>query len=265
MSGPARTPDSTFWVHRADVEGERLRLSAAESRHLLRVFRAAPGAAFEAVDGEGLLYRCVLESAADGIAVGHIESRIENSGELPAPITLLVGVPDLPQVETIVSLAVPLGATSIDFLVTARSGGRALSGARLERLERIARSALKQSRRTRMPTIRSSGALEAGLEGIDPSGVRFLADPQGGPPPNATGERLSAAQPAVIVAVGPPGGFLQGEVALLRDHRFVPISLGPSRLKTSTALLALLAAARNLLLSSGLPRVDKTGLSGYLQ
>jgi 16S rRNA (uracil1498-N3)-methyltransferase len=259
VSGPARTPDSAFWVDRADVEGERLRLSTAESRHLLRVFRAAPGAVFEAVDGEGLLYRCVLESAADGIAVGRIESRIENSGELPVPITLLVGIPDLPQVETIVSLAVPLGATAIDFLTTARSGGRALSGARLGRLQRIARSALKQSRRTRLPSIRSSEGLENGLGGMDPSAARFLADPEGASLQGPDLKPSNIAQPSVILAVGPPGGFLSEEVALLRGHRFVPISLGPSRLRTSTALLALLVMARNLLLSSGLPRVDKTG------
>lgn len=265
MSGPARTPDSAFWVDRAAVAGERLRLSASESRHLLRVFRAVAGTSFEAVDGEGILYRCVLEGADDGIAVGRIESRVENSGEMAASITLLAGLPDLPQVEAIVALGVPLGATAIDFVATGRSSGRALSAARLERLERIARSALKQSGRTRMPAIRSSERLELALGESDAPGARLLADPGGGPLRTIAPGPSDQVQVSVILAVGPPGGFLREESGLLLDRGFALISLGPSRLKTSTALLALLAAARNLLLSSGLARVDKTGLSGYLQ
>lgn len=264
MTGPARTPDSAFWVDRAEVEGERLRLSAAESRHLLRVFRAVPGTPFEAVDGEGLLYRCVLESAGDGTAVGRVQSRIQNSGELPAAITLLAGVPDLPQIETIVSLAVPLGATAIDFVTTRRSAGRALSAARLERLERIARSGLKQSRRSRMPSIRSSDGLEAALSELDAAPTRFLADPSGEPLAPIPADLADPSQANVVLAVGPPGGFLREEVDLLRDHHFIYISLGPSRLRTSTALLALLAATRNLMLSRGLGRIDKSDLSGYL-
>jgi 16S rRNA (uracil1498-N3)-methyltransferase len=265
MSGPARTPDSAFWVDRPDVDGDRLRLSAPESRHLLRVFRAVAGTPFEAVDGQGTLYRCLLDGADDGVAVGRIESRVENSGEMAASITLLAGLPDLPQVETIVALAVPLGATAIDFVATGRSSGRALSKARLERLERIARSALKQSRRTRMPAIRSSERLELALGESDAPGARFLADPDGEPLRTIDPGPPGQAQVSVILTVGPPGGFLREESDLLRARGFAPISIGPSRLRTSTALLALLAAARNLLLSSGLGRVDKTGLSGYLQ
>lgn len=265
MKGPARTPDSAFWVDRADVEGDRLRLSAAESRHLLRVFRAAPGASFEAIDGEGILYRCVLESASDGIAAGRIESRVENAGELAAKLIVLAGLPDLPQVETIVSLAVPLGATAIDFVATGRSDRGALPPARIERLGRIARSALKQSRRTRLPLLRSSEGLEAASRLLPEGSTRFLAEPGGAFMSKALREADQVANLQIVMAVGPPGGFLRDETALLQDRGFAPISLGPSRLTTSTAVLVLLATTRNLILASGLGPVDKTGPPGYLQ
>lgn len=271
MPRPARTPDTAFWVDRADVEegSGRLRLSADESRHLLRVFRAAPGTPFEAVDGLGVLYRCVLESQGqDGAAVGRIESRREEAGELPFGIAVLVGLPDLSQAETIVDQAVALGAARIDFAVTARSGPGPLSRTRLERLERIARSALKQSRRTRLPVVLSSGdvrsALGSALAAAPGTRFRLLADPGGEPPrePAGVGD-VHSSQPSILLAVGPPGGYSPEERELLLHEDFLPISLGPSRLTTSTAAVALLVAARNLMTSMGLARVDKTDVSGY--
>src|SRR5512140_111563 len=174
MSRPARTPDTTFWVDPAEVAGDRLRLDDSESRHLLRVFRAMPGTPFEAVDGEGRLYRCVLESDARGTATGRIESVVENAGELPFAITVVAGLPDSQQAETLVELGVPLGVARIDLVVTARSGREALSAARLERLDRIARSALKQSRRTRLPVLASSKGLREALESLSGKEGMFL-------------------------------------------------------------------------------------------
>ena len=266
MKGAARTPDTAFWVDRADVDGVRLRLSASESRHLLRVFRAAPGTPFEAVDGEGILYRCVLETDSGGIAAGRIESRTEDAGELGVAITVLAGIPDLPQIETIVSLAVPLGATAIDFVATGHSGRGGLAEARLDRLARIARSALKQSRRTRLPALRSSRSLEEASQEIPADSMRLIADPRGEPLRAEHAQAMAVgSQPHVIMAVGPPGGFLRQEGEFLAARTFRPISLGPSRLTTSAAVLALLGAARNLMLTTGLGRVDKTGAPGYLQ
>lgn len=282
----ARTPDTPFWVEPDDVDlaAHRLELGGDESHHLLHVFRAAPGTLFDAIDGRGFLYHCVLEEGAAraaGAAVGRIESREDNSGELPVSLALLVGLPDFAQVETIVEHAVPLGATIIDFAVVARSGRDPLPPGRLDRMLRIARSSLKQSRRTRLPILRSSDGLERALEGLESGqlgGVsggsgeglarqvvaRLMADPMGDPVISLPSDLGQSPQSTVIMAVGPPGGFLESEWALLRSRQFASISLGPSRLSTSTASLAVLASVRNLLLASGFHRVDKNGLSGYL-
>jgi 16S rRNA (uracil1498-N3)-methyltransferase len=279
----ARTPDSPFWVEPEDVDlaEQQLKLGPDESHHLLHVFRAAPGTPFDAIDGRGSLFHCVLEKGTARAATARIESREENSGELPFSLELLVGLPDLPQAESIVEHAVPLGATVIDFVAVARSGREALPAARLERMLRIARSALKQSRRTRLPVLRSSDGLERALEGSESGGAsaaspgpdegpggpviaRLMADPMGDFEIPLPSDVIQTTKATVIMAVGPPGGFLEEEWALLRNRQFASISLGPSRLSTSTATLAILGAVRNLLLASGFHRVDKNGLPGYL-
>jgi 16S rRNA (uracil1498-N3)-methyltransferase len=256
MARPGRVPDSPFWVEpqSVDAAGSRLRLSLEESHHLLHVFRAVAGTSFEAIDGAGTLYRCVLESADGGTVVGRIESFEVDARELPAAVALLVGLPDFGQAEAVVEHAVPLGATSIDFVAAVRSGRDAFSPARLERLERLSRSALKQSRRTRQPTLRSSRTLEEALAAAGPATMRFVADPVGDEVLSMPRPANADAQLSVALAVGPPGGFLQEEAGLLHASGYRPISLGPSRLTTSTASITLLSLARNLLLTSRLPR-----------
>lgn len=242
--GKARRPDTPFWVDRAEVAGDLLRLDAEESHHLLHVHRAPIGAPFQAVDGEGTLYECTLESLDRRSAVGRVLERRAEVGELKRPIHLLVGLPDWGSVEQLVGLAVPLGVRALDFVRCGRSEGRAPGNQRLARLTRIARAGVKQSRRTRLPELRFSGSLGEAL-GPTPHGTRIVADPEGKTWGPETGDNI---QLAVILAVGPPGGFTEGEARLLSGEGFLPISLGPNRLLTETAALCLLSIARNHLL-----------------
>jgi 16S rRNA (uracil1498-N3)-methyltransferase len=238
-----RSPDTVFWVDPSAVRGDRVTLDPEESHHLLRVHRAAVGAAFTAVDGAGGTYECLLDSSEGGIAVGTVTRRSVGSGELSLPVALLVGLPDAGQAEAVVAHAVPLGAATIDFVACARSGRPALGPTRTDRLSRIAISALKQSRRSRLPAIRSSASLRAALTLLG-DGSRYLADPAA---PSRFRSTRAELQGHISLAVGPPGGFTPEEAELLREADFRPISLGESRLTTDVAAISLLAVVRNLL------------------
>ena len=238
-----RLPDTPFWVEPESVGPEHLKLSPEESHHLLRVHRAKPGTPFEATDGRGGFFECVLESEERRSVVGRILSRHERRGELPRAIQLLVGLPDVRAVERVVEHGVPLGLTAIDFAVCEHSERSALGAARISRLERIARAALKQSRRSVLPSILSSPSLAQGVEALA-AGARFLADPDG---ERFTGELGKDSQVPIQIAVGPPGGFDASERRLLLEADFSPISLGPSRLTTETACVASISLLRNAL------------------
>jgi len=246
-----RLPDTPFWVEPDSVGSDRLELTPEESHHLLHVHRAKPGAPFQATDGAGGFYECVLESVNRRAAVGRIVERREGAGELSRPIEILVGMPDRRAIEQIIEHTVPLGVTALDFVVCERSGpGATMSPQRLVRLARVAKAALKQSRRSRLPKLGSSPSLEAALGGTSDAGAvpgawrRFLADPDGKPFPPG---RIQSTKAAIQLAVGPPGGFSEGERQLLIQSGFSPISLGPTRLTTETAALALIGLVRNCL------------------
>jgi 16S rRNA (uracil1498-N3)-methyltransferase len=200
------------------------------------------------VDGAGKSYRCVLESVDRGVAVGRVLESRALAGEIPARITLLVGLPAPGAAEAVVTYGVPLGASVIDLVACERSGRPALSAGRLERLDRLARSALKQSRRSCLTVVRSSASVGAALDLLGP-GPRLRADPAGEVPRQVA---LTGIEGEISIAVGPPGGFDLREAAQLVDAGFRSISLGPSRLATDAAAIALLTHARNALLLSGL-------------
>jgi 16S rRNA (uracil1498-N3)-methyltransferase len=237
----ARRPDTTFWVEPRAVRGDGLTLDREESRHLLRVHRAHPGTPFEAVDGEGSTFHCVLESAEDGLARGRVERVERDRGELRVTLHLLVGIPEPGAAESLVEHAVPLGASLLDFVACERSGRPALGPARLDRLSRLARSGVKQSKRSRLPALRSSDSLASAVSAA-PMGLRLAADTGGG---GLHIDSHEPGQPAVTLAIGPPGGFSDPELRVLREGGFQLISLGPNRLTSQTAAVALLALCRN--------------------
>ncbi len=238
-----RVPDTPFWVDPESVAQDHLTLSHEESHHLVRVHRAREGTPFEAIDGLGNLYRCAVRSLLRRAVVGAILDRTREVGELRQGIELLVGMPDWRPVEEIVTHGVPLGVTSFDF-VRCEHGSRIVLGAqRLTRLDRMARAGLKQSRRTRLPRIGSSASLREAV-GSASGAIRLVAHPGGAA---LAAERAQVIQGPLTLAVGPPGAFSSEEYYFLRAERFLPISLGPSRLATETAAIALVSLARNVL------------------
>jgi 16S rRNA (uracil1498-N3)-methyltransferase len=241
-----RHPDTPFWVESESVGSDRLTLSPEESHHLLHVHRARAGTPFEATDGEGHFFDCVLESVERRSAVARILKRRSDVGELRISLAILVGMPDWRAMEQIVAHGVPLGVTVFDFVACDRSAGDALSPQKLERLGRIARAALKQSRRSFLPAIGSSPSLASSVRMLEKS-MRYFADPGSEDRVAATASLPKTTEEAISLAVGPPGGFTEEERRVLLGGHFAPISLGPSRLTTETATLALISLARNTL------------------
>jgi 16S rRNA (uracil1498-N3)-methyltransferase len=77
----------------------------------------------------------------------------------------------------------------------------------------------------------------------DSAGLRLLLSPHG-QRALLSDPRLSMLPPdaAIALAVGPEGGFGDGELALAGQHGFEFCGLGPRVLRTETAALAALAA-----------------------
>jgi 16S rRNA (uracil1498-N3)-methyltransferase len=145
---------------------------------------------------------------------------------------------NLDRMEWFVEKAVEIGVERITFLRCARSERREL---KLERLEKIAISALKQSGQTWLPQLDELTDFAAFVATVSPE-TTFIAHLE-------EGERTALAQvagagPGCCVLIGPEGDFTPGEIALALEKGIRPVTLGASRLRTETAALAAVFTAQ---------------------
>ena len=207
-------------------------LSEEESKHAVRVLRLAMGDAVELLDGRGGHYQAEIAEANPKrcqLRITHHET------VAPRPYFAHVAVAptkNLDRMEWFVEKAVEIGVERISFLRCARSERREL---KLERLEKIAISALKQSGQAWLPQLDEMQDFAAFVAEVMPN-TTFIAHLE-------EGERTALAQvagtgPGCCVLIGPEGDFTPQEIALALAKGILPVTLGNSRLRTETAALA---------------------------
>jgi len=102
-----------------------------------------------------------------------------------------------------------------------------------EHLQKIAISAMKQSRQYFLPEIKDVVSLEEWLLGTSQqSGVKFLAHPRWEQSEKINTSRLSE---KFFIAVGPEGGFHPDEISHAGQVGFELLPLGQTILRTETA------------------------------
>ena len=207
-------------------------LSEEESKHAVRVLRLNEGDAIDLLDGRGGLYTATVAAANPK----RCQLRITHHETVPPrPYFTHVAVAptkNLDRMEWFVEKAVEIGVERISFLRCARSERREL---KLERLEKIAISALKQSGQAWLPQLDELVDFSAFVDGII-SETAFIAHLEAGERTDLA--QVVAAQPSCCVLIGPEGDFTPAEIALALSKGLRPVTLGTSRLRTETAALA---------------------------
>lgn len=214
--------------------GQRVSLDENETHHL-RVRRARDQETVEILDGAGLRGTGHLLQAGKKWTV---EIRAVEREERPPELTLAVAASDRERFSWMVEKSVELGVTRIIPLETARSATVAtrLKAAHLSRLRRSALEAIKQCGASWSPSVEETVSLPEFIR-KPLSGARWLADPEGNPPP------VSLDRGPVTAVIGPEGGLTDGEREALLAAGYQPVALGSHTLRFETAALAAAAAA----------------------
>lgn len=211
---------------------------ADEARHAVKALRLRVGDGLRWVDGAGGRFAGRLRAVTPRGMTAVADTR---EVESPGPeLTLGVGaLHDASRLEWLVEKAVELGVTQVAVLRTERVGR---SRHRIARLLSRALAAMKQSGRSRLPTV--------GEEDFEPfvaraeTPVRLVAhcDPTRDRSPLALVPN-GLLQRGCTALIGPEGDFTLGEIERAAGAGFREISLGSARLRTETAAIAVLAAA----------------------
>lgn len=217
--------------------GAPLAIEGTALRHL-RALRLAPGDRLVVFDGRGaereVQVRAIGTHRIDAVEVA-ADTRTRESGlALVLCPALLKGA----KMDFVVEKATELGVHRIAPIVTRHGVGRR---ADVERWRRLSTAAAMQSGRTRIPEIDPPASFAVRV--AEPWPERRIICWEG-----ETATRLRDLPPradAVVLFVGPEGGFAAAEVELARTHGFVPISLGQRILRAETAAVAATALAQH--------------------
>lgn len=218
--------------HATDLGPDLVSLPDEEAHHAVHVLRIQPGSRILLADGRGTTALAdVLEAGKRGCVVS-VTERTTHAAERSARIHIAVApTKQNDRSEWFVEKAVEIGVDRITPLVTARTERSKL---RIDRLDRVAISAMKQSQRAWLPTIDELTPLDELLQRELPT-QRYFGWCEGEHTSLMHGYSGHADS---LVLVGPEGDFTNTEADALRERHFKAVSLGSARLRTETAALA---------------------------
>jgi 16S rRNA (uracil1498-N3)-methyltransferase len=220
-----------FYCPAPPVDG-RLILEGDEARHLIRVRRVEQGETVELFDGRGTAYRAEVSALGRDRVDLTILGFAPSGRRAACRLTLASAVPKGDRFDWLVEKATELGVARLIPLVTERSVVDPRS-AKLDRLRRVVIEAAKQCHRDVLMDL-DPPTPWARLVSSVAMGVKLLAHPGGMPAASSGVARGSSA----ILAIGPEGGFTDGEVERAVGAGWRTVDLGPTILRVETAGLA---------------------------
>jgi 16S rRNA (uracil1498-N3)-methyltransferase len=215
-----------FYAPEITAQSKEYTLSEEESKHSIRVLRLKTGSQVELLNGKGI-------SALAEIEDDHPKKcrlRILSSEFYPPASEeihlALAPTKNMDRMEWLMEKATEIGLSKLTFLKCDHNERGQL---KLERLEKIAISAMKQSKRYYLPEISALIPFKTFVE-KHPNGYIGHCYP-------ATKLELAALSETKVFLIGPEGDFSENEVSIALRNGYQAVSLSDFRLRTETAAL----------------------------
>lgn len=225
-----------FFVPRLAEGVSRIVLEGEEHRHLAKAARVRPGETVWLFDGSGRRFLARVEAVGQertSLAV----LRAEEPETPRTRVMLAACLVEAKKFDAILEKASELGCSDILPVESARSlkAPRERAEKKLERWRRIAREAAKQCKSRFVTEVHPPRPLRDLLR--EPPAERriFLSEHGGRPLRDVVADE---GPDAVVLLVGPTGGWTEGEERDIRRAGFEAASLGSRILKSETAALA---------------------------
>jgi 16S rRNA (uracil1498-N3)-methyltransferase len=221
-----------------EVSGTHAVLTGTHAEHLSRVLRARVGQEFDITTGNEVRRGRVTAIAQDRV---ELELGDAVTAPLAVQVTVALSVFKFDRMEWAIEKCTELGATRI-VPVTARRTETHLATAaakRVDRWRRIALQAAEQSRRVSPPEI--SDPLKLKDAAALPGSLRIVLSESETSVMLKDVLRPPADLSAVVLALGPEGGWADDELEMFQEAGWISASLGNTILRAETAAIASLA------------------------
>ncbi|WP_314284607.1 16S rRNA (uracil(1498)-N(3))-methyltransferase [Prevotella pallens] len=223
-----------FYVPNATEHNE---LPTDEAIHAIRVLRLKIGDDIFLIDGKGNFYEAVVTLANSKHCLYEITQTLVQNKTWKGHIHLAIApTKDISRIEWLVEKATEIGFDEISFLNCQFSERKNL---RIDRIERIVISAMKQSRKAWKPIVNNMLSFEDFIQ-KEVTGQKFICHCYNEIEKTDFFSNInnSGLFEEITVLIGPEGDFSINEVRQALQQQYKSTTLGNSRLRTETAGLA---------------------------
>ena len=223
-----------FYVPNATEDNE---LPTDEAIHAIRVLRLKIGDDIFLIDGKGTFYEAVVTLANSKHCLYKITQTLVQNKTWKGHIHLAIApTKDISRIEWLVEKATEIGFDEISFLNCQFSERKNL---RIDRIERIVISAMKQSRKAWKPIVNNMLSFEDFMQ-KEVTGQKFICHCYNEIEKTDFFSNInnSGLFEDITVLIGPEGDFSINEVYQALQQQYKSTTLGNSRLRTETAGLA---------------------------
>lgn len=231
-----------FFLDPDALRGGRVHFPPEQSRQIARVLRLEPGQAVFVLDNTGRIYTVRLERVHPREVWGSIVGVEDAGGEPPLHVTLCVALIKGERMDWVLQKGTELGVSRFVPMVTTRTVVR--RSEKRPRWQRILTEAAEQCGRAHIPEVTDIVSFDEALAATANTGLAFLAhNGEEVPRWREVAPALAERPNAVVLFVGPEGGFTEEEVALAASRGVHIVHLGPRVLRAETAAITLAALA----------------------
>lgn len=200
-----------------------------ESKHIIKVLRKKDGDILFVTNGLGYLFKTEITLASDSKCTVQIVS-FEKSAPSNFKLHLAVAPTKMnDRYEWFLEKATEIGIQEITPIICDRSERKVIN---TDRFEKIILSAMKQSNELYLPKLNPAISFKEFIKQQN-EGLQLIAHCE------ETDKKTlkSVVQPNtnITVLIGPEGDFSEKEIALALEQKYIPVSLGNTRLRTETA------------------------------
>lgn len=230
-----------FFVEPDELARAVVTIGGKEARHMVKVLRLKPGMVVGLSDGCGLQGEARIRALTRDRVILDVERRFPSPREPAGELVVAQAMLKDQKMDRLLRQLTELGITGWQPFISARSVpqlDKRRQASRAGRWERIAREAVKQCRRGRVPDIAPLGLLDDVLRDAARFDIRVMFWEGARRPLPTVPNDLTDSGRRVLAVVGPEGGFADEEAAAAEAAGFRLTTLGPRILKAETAAVA---------------------------
>lgn len=202
-----------------------------ESKHIIKVLRKKDTDILFVTNGLGFLFKTEITLASDTKCT----VRIVSTEKVPTPkyhLHLAVAPTKMnDRYECFLEKATEIGIAEITPIICDHSERKAI---KTDRFDKIIQSAMKQSNQFYLPKLNESISFKDFIK-VQNDGLQLIAHCE------ETNKKslkdILKPNENITILIGPEGDFSEKEIQLALENKYIPISLGNTRLRTETAAI----------------------------